>query len=82
MLVPIMLCTFLGIFLDRVLGTSFIVIVLFFIGALAGFTNIFKLVRDGSRKNNYLGSDAAGSLKKNIKESGLNGAGSNDKNAS
>ena len=45
MLVPVMLCTFLGIFLDRIFSTSFIVIILFFVGALAGFTNIFRLAR-------------------------------------
>ena len=52
MLVPILLCTFLGIFLDRLFSTSFLVIVLFFIGALAGFTNIFRLA-----KRIYSGSD-------------------------
>ena len=41
MLVPILLCTFLGIFLDRVLGTSFIVIILFFVGAVAGGRNVY-----------------------------------------
>lgn len=46
MLVPVMLCTFLGIFLDKLFSTSFIVIIMFFIGALAGFTNIFRLARN------------------------------------
>lgn len=41
MLVPIFLCTFLGIFLDNKLGTNFIVIILFFIGAIAGARNIY-----------------------------------------
>lgn len=41
MLVPIFLCTFLGIWLDKKLGTGFLVIVLFFMGALAGFRNIY-----------------------------------------
>ena len=41
MLVPIVLCTFLGIFLDRYMGTSFLVIILFFIGAAAGARNIY-----------------------------------------
>lgn len=45
MLVPIFLCTFLGMFLDKLFGTSFLVIVLFFLGALAGFTNIFRLAK-------------------------------------
>ncbi len=45
MLVPILLCTFLGIFLDRLFSTSFLVIIFFFLGALAGFTNIFRLAK-------------------------------------
>lgn len=45
MLVPIFLCTFLGIYLDKKLHTSFLVILLFFIGALAGFRNIYIFAR-------------------------------------
>lgn len=45
MLVPIGLCVFVGIGLDRLFSTSFIVIILFFVGALAGFTNIFRLAK-------------------------------------
>ena len=45
MIVPIFLCTFLGIWIDRKAGTSYVVIILFFIGALAGFTNIYKLAK-------------------------------------
>ncbi len=41
MLVPIFLCTFLGIWLDKKLDTGFLVIILFFMGALAGFRNIY-----------------------------------------
>lgn len=41
MLVPIFLCTFLGIFLDKVFHTTFIVIILFFLGAMAGFRNVY-----------------------------------------
>ena len=40
MLVPIFLCTFLGIFIDKKLGTNFIVIIMFFLGAIAGARNI------------------------------------------
>lgn len=54
--------------MDRLLGTSFIVIVLFFVGALAGFTNIFKLVKADCSKKTYLGQDASYNLKKSIKE--------------
>ena len=41
MLVPIFLCTFVGIFLDRLCNTTFIVIILFFLGAAAGFRNVY-----------------------------------------
>lgn len=46
MLVPIFLCSFIGMALDKWLGTSFIMIVLFFVGAAAGFRNIFLMSRD------------------------------------
>jgi hypothetical protein len=36
MVVPIALCSFAGYYLDRWLGTSYLVIVLFFVGAMAG----------------------------------------------
>ena len=51
MLVPIFLCTFLGIFADKYLGTSFCSVIGFFIGALAGFTGIWRLARDFIRKS-------------------------------
>lgn len=41
MIVPIAMCFFVGICLDRWLGTSFLMIVLFFVGAMAGFRNIY-----------------------------------------
>lgn len=44
MLVPIFLCSFLGIFIDRKLGTYF-VIPLFMLGAAAGFRNIYIAVK-------------------------------------
>lgn len=52
MLVPIFLCTFLGIFIDKKLGTNFIVIIMFFLGALAGARNIYifsKSIYDKSK---------------------------------
>lgn len=45
MLVPIFLCFFIGYYLDRKLGTSYLMIVFFFIGALAGFRNIYIFAR-------------------------------------
>lgn len=43
MLVPIGMMLFLGMFLDQLFHTNWIVVLLFFIGAAAGFTNIFKM---------------------------------------
>ena len=62
MLVPILLCTFIGIFLDRLFSTSFIVIILFFLGAAAGIRNIFVFALRSSKKKSYLGTDAAKNL--------------------
>lgn len=45
MLVPIFLCSLVGFYLDRKLGTSFWFVFLFFIGALAGFRNIYVLAK-------------------------------------
>lgn len=63
MIVPILLCTFAGIFLDRLFSTSFIVIILFFLGALAGFRNIYIFARDMNRRTSHLGSDADEAIK-------------------
>lgn len=45
MLVPIFLCSFAGMFLDGKFGTAYWFVLLFFVGALAGFRNIFILAR-------------------------------------
>ncbi len=45
MLVPIFLCSFAGIYLDKKLGSSFCMVFLFFVGALAGFRNVFVFAR-------------------------------------
>lgn len=45
MLVPIFMCSFAGMYLDRWLGTSVWMVALFFVGALAGFTNVFRFAR-------------------------------------
>ncbi len=46
MLVPIFICVFIGLKADRFFGTSFIVIILFFLGAAAGFRNIYIMSKD------------------------------------
>lgn len=45
MLVPVFICSFLGIYLDRKLGTNFLVIILFFVGAIAGGYNVYRFSR-------------------------------------
>ena len=45
MLVPIFLCSFAGLFIDEKFGTNFWFVLLFFVGALAGFRNVFILAR-------------------------------------
>ncbi|MCL2719608.1 MAG: AtpZ/AtpI family protein [Lachnospiraceae bacterium] len=50
-LVPAFLCFWVGYRLDNWLGTNFLVIIFFFIGALAGIMNIFILAKKiGSSK--------------------------------
>ncbi|MCR4754147.1 MAG: AtpZ/AtpI family protein [Lachnospiraceae bacterium] len=45
MLVPIFLCSAIGYFIDKRLGTSWVFIVLFFVGAVAGARNIYILAK-------------------------------------
>jgi F0F1-type ATP synthase assembly protein I len=68
MIVPIVLCTFAGIFLDRLFDTSFIVIILFFLGAAAGFRNIYIFAKNSDKHTTHLGSDADASVSGHEKE--------------
>ena len=45
MLVPICLMSALGIYQDQRLGTSYWMVILFFVGAIAGGQNVFRLAR-------------------------------------
>ena len=45
MLVPIFLCSVIGIFIDEKCGTDIWVIILFFVGAAAGFKNVMKFAK-------------------------------------
>lgn len=45
MLVPIGIMSWLGILLDRKLNTSFCMVLFFFIGAIAGFQNIWRMAK-------------------------------------
>ena len=68
MIVPILLCTFAGIFLDRLFSTSFIVVIMFFLGAMAGFRNIFVFAKNMNKKTTHLGSDADEEISQHAKE--------------
>lgn len=45
MIVPILLCTLAGVWLGNKVGKDYIVIPLFFMGALAGFRNIYRMAK-------------------------------------
>lgn len=51
MLVPIGILSWLGILLDRRCGTSFFMVLFFFIGAVAGFQNIWRMARTVYRED-------------------------------
>ena len=50
MLVPIFLCSIFGIWLGEKTGISWMMIPFFFIGALAGSANIYKMARKLMKK--------------------------------
>lgn len=45
MLVPIGLCSLLGWYMDQKFGTVFLFIVFFFLGAIAGFRNVYRMAK-------------------------------------
>lgn len=51
MIVPICMMSALGVWLDGKLGTSFLTIVLFVVGAVAGGQNIYRIARGMCRDN-------------------------------
>lgn len=51
MLVPIFLCFFVGFMLDKKLGTNYLIIVFFFLGAAAGFRNIYIFVKKQNERD-------------------------------
>ena len=50
MIIPIAMCIALGVWLGDKYDMDWIVIPLFFVGALAGYTSIFKMVKQYLRK--------------------------------
>ncbi len=45
MIVPILMCTMLGVYIGKKFDMMFIVVPLFIIGALAGFRNIYVMAK-------------------------------------
>lgn len=59
MIVPILMCTMLGVWLGEKYDIPIITVPLFIVGALAGFTNIFKMAKkiygqDGEADRNHV----------------------------
>lgn len=59
MIVPILMCTMFGVWLGEKYDIPIITVPLFIVGALAGFTNIFKMAgkiygRDGESDRNHV----------------------------
>ena len=51
MLIPTVGLFFLGLYLDKKFGTSFLVIIFFFVGAAGGMTGVYKLVKSTFKDN-------------------------------
>ena len=64
MLVPICMCSYLGYFLDQKWNTNFMFILLFFMGALAGGRNVYRLARKISGGDDKMPSKLYGSNKR------------------
>ena len=60
MLVPIFICTMLGVWIGNKTGVTWIAVPLFFVGALAGFNNVYRMAK------RLIDSDNKG--KKNVKK--------------
>ena len=45
MIVPIAICMALGIWLDKKYDMPWVILILFFAGALSGFTSIYKMAK-------------------------------------
>lgn len=45
MIVPIFICTMLGVWIGDKIGAKWVTVPLFFMGALAGANNIYRMVR-------------------------------------
>ena len=62
MIVPILMCTLFGVWIGDKTGAAWVTVPLFFVGALAGGTNIYKM----SKK--LIESDSKGKTDRNVKK--------------
>ena len=62
MIVPILMCTLFGVWIGNKTGAAWVTVPLFFVGALAGGTNIYKM----SKK--LIESDSKGKTDRNAKK--------------
>lgn len=46
MIVPILMCTLLGVYIGRKFDMMIIVVPLFIVGALAGFCNVYRMAKN------------------------------------
>ncbi len=72
MLVPVLACSFAGAFLDKKLGTAYFVIILFFVGAVAGGRNCYRFAKRIFDKPS--GREAYIHKRKNRRETGMKDA--------
>lgn len=69
MLVPIFLCFFVGMFIDKKLGTNYWAIISFFFGAIVGFRNVYVFARKNTKNNNA--SQSYEQLRQEIRDNNL-----------
>ncbi len=65
MLVPIVMCIALGVWIGDKYDMDWVVIPLFFVGALAGYNSIFRMVQKYLKKKNNTGAKKEQDVKKN-----------------
>ena len=71
MLVPICMCSYLGYWIDEKLNTSFLFIIFFFVGAMAGGRNVYLLAQKISDGKDAMPSKMYGSNQKKANKKGV-----------
>lgn len=71
MLVPICMCSYLGYWIDEKLNTSFLFIIFFFVGAMAGGRNVYLLAQKISGGKDAMPSKMYGSNQKKANKKGV-----------